>query len=337
MYLFLLAGQFVALFKFAAFVSDRNGETVLPWCLVGMAALSLFLYPVIGGVRKDIRTDVIQMLLVLVASVAVMVQIARVGLGDAVFSKLTPEHLTGTGYGVVFIVGAILFLTPAFLVRMDVWQRIRTARTTADAKWGFLVAAVASCFFYFLFTTVGMWAFASGAQGGINASLDLIYGQFGNPWILGLIIGAFFAAVLSSADTFINNTSIFAARLAFEADWRKKREDGGAASKLLFWSRVFALALTAVGIVLAVVSPNFVDLLVGAFSILLLFLPTVCGLFVKEWRDTAAAFWSTNVGLVLFLCCFFAWNPKLAFAPAVLVSGILFPVIRALRRRAPGA
>ncbi len=329
MYLFLLAGQFVALFKFAEFVSEKNGATVLPWCLVGIAALSLFLYPVIGGVRKDIRTDVIQMILVLFASAAVMLHLSRLGLRDAVFTKLTPEHLTGTGYGVVFIVGAILFLTPSFLVRMDVWQRIRTAKTTAHAKWGFLVAAVGSCFFYFLFTTVGMWAFASGNEGGINASLDVIYEQFSNPWTLGTIIGAFFAAVLSSADTFINNTSIFAARLTLESEWQKKGTDKAAAAKVLLWSRGFALGLTAIAIGLAVASPDFVDLLVGALSILLLFLPTICGLFVQEWRHTNAAFWSTNVGLLLFLCCFFAWEPKLAFAPAVLASGVLFPVIRA--------
>jgi len=329
MYLFLLAGQFVALIQFARFVTAKSTHTFLPWALVMFAGLSLFFYPIIGGLRKDIQTDIFQVLIILLASFVVLVRLFRTGIRDAVFENLTPDHLTGTAYGVVFILGAILFLTPSFFVRMDIWQRIRTARTTSHATWGFIIAAIASCFFYFFFTTIGMWAFSSGVPGGIYASLELIYTQFSNPLALGLIIGAFFAAVLSSADTFINNTSIFAARLFLKDAWKNSRDQAGE-TRLLLWSRLFAIILTLVSIILALLSPNLVDLLVGAFSILLLFLPTVCGLFVAGWRHSTAALWSTRVGLVIFGILFFVWNPKLAFAPAVLAAGISYAIIRAL-------
>lgn len=327
MYLFLLAGQFVALIQFARFVSVRNGQTFLPWFLIAYAGLSLFTYPIIGGLRKDITTDVAQVIVIIVASSLVLAQLLTVGIRETVFKGLTTDHLTGTGYGITFILGSILFLTPAFLVRMDIWQRIRAARTTKDITWGFIAAALLSCFFYFFFTTVGMWAFSSGLAGGINSSLDLIYAQFANPWVLSIIVGAFFAAVLSSADTFINNTSIFAARLLLVE--RLHGSSGASDDRLLFASRILAIILTIIAIILALLSPNFVDLLVGAFSILLLFLPTICGLFVSEWRHSTAAFWSTNLGLIIFVILFFAWNPKLAFMPAVLAAGMSYPIIRA--------
>ncbi len=331
MYIFLLAAQFVGLFLFARYVQGLTGIIWLPWLLLILAVIGMFFYPVIGGLRKDIRTDIVQVLIVLLASLIILWQIFSKGIFVSMWTQLPAAHLSGTGYGVVFVIGAILFLTPSFLVRMDIWQRIRAANTETASNRGFWIAGIISCFFYLFFTTIGMWAYVLKIPSGKYSTFELINQQFQNPVILGLIFGAFFAAVLSSADTFINNTSLFLTRMVFPNLWSKKQEES-ADKSLLRWSRMFAICSIILSLVLGYGMPNFVDLLVGAFSLLLIYLPTILGLFVENWRDKRAAFWSSNLGVVLFAILFFGWNPKIAFAPAVIVSIITYSLILSVRR-----
>ncbi len=332
MYIFLLAGQFVAVFQFAQFTQTATGNIWIPLSLVSIALISIFLYPILGGLRKDIQTDIIQALIVLTASGLVLVKLISSGVLKSLWTELPASHLTGSGYGVVFVLGAILFLTPSFLVRMDIWQRIRTAKTEGDSTRGFWIAGITSCFFYFFFTTIGMWAYVTKLPNSKVVTLDLINQQFQSPWVLGIIMGAFFAAVLSSADTFINNTSLFATKIVFPSLWNQKSQKSSDRS-LLIRSRVFAVIFIIVSIVLGYFVPNFVDLLVGAFSLLLIYLPTVLGLFVENWRNPRAALWSSNTGVLLFVALFFGWNPKLAFAPAVIISIIVFVSIQVTTKR----
>lgn len=326
MYTFLLAAQFVGLFLFAQYVQSLTGILWLPWSLVIFAVIVIFFYPVVGGLRKDIRTDIIQVSIVLLASIIILWQIISKGILCSMWEQLSPSHLSGTGYGMVFVVGAILFLTPSFLVRMDIWQRIRAANSEKASMRAFWIAGIISCFFFIFFTTIGMWAYVLNLPSGKYSTFELINQQFQNPVILGVIFGAFFAAVLSSADTFINNTSLFLTRITFSSLWAKKREES-ADKSLLYWSRVFAIGFIVISLALAYIIPNFVDLLVGAFSLLLIYLPTILGLFVETWRDKKASFWSSNLGVILFVILFFGWNPKMAFAPAVIVSIITYSLV----------
>jgi Na+/proline symporter len=146
-----------------------------------------------------------------------------------------------------------------------------------------------------------------------------------------VVFGAFFAAVLSSADTFVNNASLFVTRIAVPRLWSRKQEQS-ADRALLNWSRGFAFVLIGVALLVGVVIPNIVDLLVGAFSLLLIYLPTILGLFLPRWRSNRAAFWSPASGAVLFAALFFAWNPKIAFAPAVILSIVTYGLIRATEK-----
>jgi Na+/proline symporter len=331
MYVFLLAGQFVALFLFARYVQALTGGVWLPWTLVTFAIVSMFSYPVIGGLRKDIRTDVIQVSIVLLSCVIICWRIISRGVLGSMWPQLARSRALGTGYGAVFVLGAILFLTPSFLVRMDIWQRIRASRSATASKHAFWAAATISCLCYVFFTTIGMWAYVLRLPSARYSTLDLISQEFRNPVTLGIIFGAFFAAVLSSADTFINNTSLFLTRIAFPTLWSEKKQKSAGRS-LLRWSRVFAIGFIMAALALGLIVPNIVDLLVGAFSLLLIYLPAIFGLFFRRWRSKTAAFWSSNLGLALFAILFFTWNPKIAFAPAVVVTGIAYGLTLAAAR-----
>ncbi|MFC2082326.1 sodium:solute symporter [Bacteroidota bacterium] len=333
MYVFLLASQFVALYQFAEYIQNLVSNSEIPWILVGLAVLIIFLYPLIGGLRKDIITDVFQVTLVFGVAVYIIIKIYNLNSISVMFQQMPVEHLTGMGYGIVFILGAILFLTPSFLVRMDIWQRIRATKNNRDTKKAFWIAGIISAFFYIFFTTIGMLAFHNKFPEPKYATLNFIMSIITDPISLGLILGAFFAAVLSSADTFINVSSIFITRLFSPQLWEKTKKNSGKDKKLLKQSRYFGAIIIVFAILLASATPNFVDLLVGAFSLLLIYLPTILSLFVVSWRSSLASFWSSSVGLVVFVILFFTWDPKIAFAPAVILASAVFTVLLIIEKR----
>ncbi|MDQ3563912.1 MAG: hypothetical protein M3436_07150 [Pseudomonadota bacterium] len=276
-------------------------------------------YPVIGGLRKDISTDIVQTVIIVAVAVLIGVRVFQPSVIQDTWSKLPVSHLSGTGYGIVFLLGLILFLPASFFVRMDMWQRIRAAKDPERIGKAFAAAGIGAFLFYALFTFMGMVARAQGLPSSATATLDLIQGQFSSPIVLGLIVGGLFAAVLSSADTFINNLSIFGARLASPSIWGKSL-DAKQDRCLLRSSRVVAIVSVLAASGIALWAGDFVELLVGAFSLLLIYLPAVLGSFVESWRNERIAFWTSLIGTTLFLALFIFWNKKLAFAPAVVVT-----------------
>lgn len=321
MYLFLLSSQFVAMHQLITFMETSMVYKFVPYLLMGLAIVALFFYPIIGGIRKDIQTDIIQMAVLFIATIFIVHQLLYHHAVSEVFYSNHFHVIENNNYGLVFIISSLLFLTPLFLVRIDVWQRINTARTAKDSKVGFWIAGILSFCFYVLFTLVGSYANVLGYEDGKYASLNTLFTLFENPIILGFVIGAFFAAVLSSADTFINNVSIFASKLLFPKS--NFSVDDSANKKILYFSRISALILTVLAIGLSFLIPDIVDLLIGALSLLLIFFPTILGLLLKH-NNSNAAFYSAFLGLIAFVCCFIFWNPKLAFVPAVITSHLIY-------------
>lgn len=321
MYLFLLASQFVAIFQFLSYIELKFIISSIPYILVCLAIISLFLYPIIGGIRKDIQTDIIHMITIFITSGLIIYQLIK---HNAVTEVFFTNHFTNpptNNYGVVFIIGAILFLTPSFFVRMDMWQRINTAKTDRDARIGFWIAGILSFFFFVMFTLIGSYANVIKSESGQFASLNTIYSLYNNPIAIGFIIGGFFAAVLSTADTMINNVSIFAIKLVTpKLNFSSHGNDN---NRFLNYTRFSAVLLTIISIIISFIVPNIVDLIIGAFSLLLIFFPTILGLLRKH-NNSNAAFYSALASFILFLILFFFWNPKIAFVPPVFISFLIY-------------
>lgn len=324
MYLFLLASQFVAMYDFLSFVEGKIENQIVPYALVGLAILALFTYPIIGGIRKDIQTDIIQILVILIATFFLSYQIFDNNVIASVFKNDLFKKPAETEYGLIFIIGAVLFLTPSFFVRMDIWQRINTAKSSKDSMYGFIIAGFISFLFFSIFTIIGSYANVLGYENSQFATLNTIYALFDNSIVLAFVVGGFFVAVLSSADTLINNVSLFATKLIFpKVNFSNNSSDFDLKNNLLVKSRIAAFILTLAALVLSLIVPDIVDLLIGAFSLLLIFLPTIIGL-LSEKRSSNAAFYSVFISFALFLILFFFWNPTMAFVPVVFLSFIIY-------------
>jgi Na+/proline symporter len=328
MYLFLLAGQFVAIFQLLHFTNGFMVNKWIPVVLIGLAFTSILLIPVIGGLRKDIQTDILQMGVIFVASVIICCEFFQTNNLLSMVHNI--REIETDNYGWTFIVGSILFITPSFFVRMDIWQRIRSAKNNKSSYRGFIIAGLISLFFFGVFIIMGIWANSTGIKESQFSTLELIFSIFKNPVTSGLIIGSLFAAVLSTADTLINATSIFITRLCFTKKWEHKTDDI-VSSELLRKSRFVGLIIFAVALILGYIIPDIVDLMVGAISLLLTFLPAILGLFIKWWRNINATYYAAITGLVLFVLLFILWNPKVAFIPAVFITFLSYFIIRLLK------
>ena len=330
-YLFLLSAQFVGMYEFYNYLDRRSILSHQALIIIlGVALASVAIYPIVGGLAKDIRTDVIQFGLILIATGILMFELFRFDWSAQTLIPPTADQITGMGYGAVFLIGAIVFLTPSFFVRFDMWQRAIAAGDDRSAKFGFILSGLFSLFFYCFFSSLGLIAYMMDLGTAKTSALDVIVVFVTNPVLLGVVLAAFFAAVLSSADTFINTSSLNAARLFSKDRWNSvhsgNSNDGGGAvaTKLLLQTRYWAATIFVVAALLALISQDFVNLFVGAFSVILIFLMPVISLFSDRLKTVRGAFWAPMVGIAVFLILFFTWDPKMAFVPAVFLSIMIY-------------
>jgi Na+/proline symporter len=316
-YFMVLSAQFVAVSLFFKYLTPTYSKTWLAIPLIA-SAVNLFSYPILGGFRRDVLADIFQFIVVAIGSMIVAVAIYENGNLSLWPQKLEPQHWTGMTYGLAVVLGTILFVPPIFFVRTDMWQRVGAAKDSAKARLGFFIAAILSLVAYTLFTLAGMAAYATGVKQSPFAIIDFLSNAYSGA-LFGVVLGAFLAAVLSTADTFLNNLAIHTTSLFWVSE--------GNTRKALWRIRLISAVLLPAAIPFALFVGDIVDLFLGSFSLLLIFFMTVIGIWLPRWRSESAALWSISLGLVAFFLSFFGWDPKEAFVPAFLVSTLTYLAI----------
>lgn len=112
-----------------------------------------------------------------------------------------------------FLVGLPLFIAPSVLVRMDIWQRILSARNEKAAVRMNYWSALGMLPFYVIFPLAGMAMRLKLGDG--QLSEDMVYAfleRNTGPFAMGFAIVGLMAALMSSADSFLNVASISAVR-----------------------------------------------------------------------------------------------------------------------------
>jgi solute:Na+ symporter, SSS family len=329
MYLFLLAAQVWAVLTFTQFANALMPGGWMPWALLGMTAVAALTYPIIGGLRKDITTDTVQMIIISLGGIVLLYGLLRAGVPGRMWSELPRTHLTGMGdpgknYGTM-VIGSAIFVPTLFLVRMDMWQRVAACKAGKGLACALMLAGVGSALFFALFTLVGIWGRLDGPTSADRVTLTMITRHVTHPESLGLVVGALYAAVLSSADTFINNGSIFAARVIAPGSWqRHMASKTGGGSRLLIVERIAAFAVLVVAVGLGLVAQDYVELLAGAFALLLVYVGPVVSTLFECRRSEPAAFWAPLAAGVLFIVMFFCWEPKIAAPLAAVLALLLY-------------
>lgn len=293
MYFFILAGQFTVLAHFYRAIFGVSERTA--WVLsLGVAGLSTLIYSFLGGIKKDIMSDVFQVTL---SSLGLLTVACFLCIAPWQTAELPAEYLSGRAYGLVFPVAVFLFFAPSFLARMDYWQRMIACRSSAEAKralfWSLPLVIAA----YLVLCALGVYVRVHAAgelpQGATIWGLNYLLPS----WAFVVVVLALYAAVMSAADTMLSVCTVSAYQLVGPFSSRMKKHP-------LASLRLLSVACGLGAAFLVIRAPDIVDLFVGAFTSIVILSPALAWIIFGRRVSNWAVLVSLILGYGSFLVCF---------------------------------
>ncbi|WP_052255585.1 sodium:solute symporter [Salinicoccus sp. YB14-2] len=263
--------------------------------IIGWILLTIKTY--LGGLKAVIWQDVIHGTTLVIGTTLMFVAVLRQSGGWQATSEYAAEAGAIDMLSVMNITpGEILIylLTLAVFqfVRQDLWQRVWAAgslKTASRGYWTSMVIAV----------SIGVFAVFIGVFGRYGLQLESIdpvliyYGVIGDVFPFALVvvmIVVLLAAVISSADSFL-----LAGASSIVNDIIRPGFPHYSNTRMLLWSKLSVLIISAVGLVLALTIPGLVNLMVTgtAMAVSGLLAPIMFSLFWKKATKTAgiASMW----------------------------------------------
>lgn len=348
-FLSVISAQFMAMTSYLRVIAPEFAG----WLPIA-AAIAVVIYTSIGGYKGVATTDILKMI-VLVIGVGAFAAIVLSNTPQNSWQQLPSKYWGVTGYGVVFVVGAVLFFPATILVRSDLWQRVIHAESSTVARRSLAFTIPSLLLLYIVLTFIGM---ASRARLGTEASPESagmlllhqdLLGLPLSPWftstLAAVISFGIFAALASTADNNLNIAAIGLSKLLFRKDWEKisnetqvftKAASKGLEEGLLLKCRWLCLAVGFFSIGVALFLNDIVAVMVNAAWIMMLFLPATIGALLFGHRSTKAGFVSIISGAIVYFSVLAIGVPlKSAFLPGFVVALIVYLLfIKVLDRNA---
>lgn len=302
---------------------------------VVLSGTVILAYTALGGLKAVIYTDVFQMLILLVGIVflAVPIGLYQVGGWSGLVEHFGSDPATASmiDWGAVTwkqALGWFFAIFPVWFISIAAMQRIVAARDEKTARRAFFLTGVP--------IEWPLFAIGSTLIGMIARMLfpDLADAELATPTVImqllpvgiaGIVIAAYIAAVMSSADSaLIGPVAIFTNDI-----YRKQINPQATGAQLVRVARAATLILGVLAIGIAYLVPNVLDLILYAytFGAAGLFFPMLGLLF---WQRTTAtgAFWSMLAGGGSAVAWAIADNPwNLDIAPSYMGWLVGLPVL----------
>ncbi len=279
----ILAGSKLASATFPEFSSEA---TLL---LMGGIVIG---YTVLGGLKAVIYTDTIQWAILMIGLIAIGLPMGLYTLGglDGIAASLPAPMLSLTNVGWVQLVNWAVTIIPIWFVGMTLYQRIYACRSAKEAQRAWYIAGLFEWpVMAFLGIVLGLFARAAVVQGLLPDTIDA---EMGLPLFLrtmlpaglmGLMMAAYFSAILSTADSCLMAASGNALTDVFGA-LRRTSEHPSIRS-----SQVWTLIMGLIAVLLASRMSSVLDLMLQSYAFMVsgLLVPTLAALFLR--RPTAEA------------------------------------------------
>lgn len=291
-------------------------------------------YTALGGLQAVVYTDSVQWAILFVGLIALGLPLGYSAAGGwkGLREALPPEFFSLGNVTPIQLATWMVTIVPIWFVAMTLYQRIHASKdaTTARRAW-FMAGLLEYPAMAFIGATLGMFARVVHPAADPEMGLPLLIRDVLPVGATGLVLAAYFAAIMSTAD------SCLLASVGNLVDDIFGRHVAPSSSEqsLLTLSRVLTLVVGFGSVVFALYVPRVIDSILLAYSFMVggLFFPTLGALF---WRRVSgvAAFWSIVAGgsLTVFLTVAkveLALDPVfygLASSAAVLVGlALVFP------------
>ena len=278
------------------FASISQGQA-----LVVMGAIAV-IYTAVGGIKAVIYTDTIQWILLLAGLIFIGLPMGYKAVGgwEAIQATLKPEMLRLDNVAGTDLINWAVTIIPIWFVGMTLYQRIYAARDTASAKRAWYLAGLFEWpIMAFMGVALGLLARVAADQGmfaylgpeNISATdpetgLALLLRTILPTGLMGLMMAAYFSAILSTADSCLMASS---GNITTDLISRILKMDPGH-PKMLRISQLVTLILGAVAVSIAYIATNVLDLMLLSYGFLVsgLFVPVVAALANQPLSPTAA-------------------------------------------------
>ncbi|MGE3287583.1 MAG: sodium:solute symporter family protein [Pseudonocardia sp.] len=298
----LLAGNLVA----GGFLFERFLGTPY-WLGVVLIVIVVLSYTLSGGMFSDAYTALIQMVITVVGSAALLVWVA-VRFGITVPEGMGPFDLGQLGdpaQGAVVNWATLVALGIGDIVAIDFMQRIFSARTPEIARRACFIGAAGTAVVGIPYALVALSGVAIfGGEPTDGPVLFALLDTYAPPLLTILVLSAIVAASCSTANGAILGTAAVAVRNI--AGVEPRPQDTTVADPLLRIVRITMLPVVGVAIFFALVVPQTGILLTLAFDLMLagLIVPFVLGHYWSRTTTTAAAAAAIAVGVTVRLVLF---------------------------------
>lgn len=289
-------------------------------------------YSVAGGMWSITLTDFLQFCVMTAGIFLALLPLAtsRAGGFSGMSESLPASYfdLTSIGGGTIFAYFLLYFL--GLMIGQDIWQRVFTARSPAVARWGGVAAGI----YCLAYAVAG--ALIGTAARVILPDLEVPDNAFAEvasaalpTGILGLVIAAALAAVMSTASSAILASSTILASDVYAGTVRRGEADTLAAS------RFFTLVVGVVVLAISLAVSDVVGALTVAYNLLTgaLFVPIVGALFWK--RATSAGALASMLVSSVVVISLMLWQGLLANSPiyvGLVTSFVVFVAVSLLTR-----
>jgi solute:Na+ symporter, SSS family len=287
----------------ASFVSlDMNTALII----MGVIAVT---YTVMGGLKAVIYTDTFQWIILMSGLIFIGIPLGYISIGGmpAIKETLSSDFLAMNNVAWQTILNWAVTIIPIWFVGMTLYQRIYSTRTVKEAQRAWYIAGIFEWpLMAFMGVILGLFArvgFENGMFGylGFEAGSDMD-AEMGLPLFLrtilpvglmGLMMSAYFSAIMSTADS-----CLMAASGNVQTDILSKffKLPNGKRSNLGI-SQITTLFIGMMALMLAWQMENVLELMLYSYAFMVsgLFVP-VLGAFFWKRGSTIGAFWSMLTG-----------------------------------------
>lgn len=342
-YLSFTSAQIIAGAKLASgtFVDLSFNHAVL---IMGVVAVG---YTILGGLKAVIYTDTVQWIILMAGLLFAGIPFAFNAIGgwDAINATLSRELFTLTNVSLTQLINWGITIIPIWFVGMTLYQRIFASRGENQAKKAWFIAGLFEWpLMAFLGVILGLLARVALDQGVFsvvdidpNAAMDP---ELGLPVLLrtvlphglmGLVMAAYFSAVMSTADS-----CLMASSGSFLTDILRFRSKSGDLDKQeLKASQLSTLGLGTIALIIALSLENVLEAMLFSYAFMVsgLLVPLLGALFWRKAEPVGALLSMITGGFITTILTIMNIN-WLGFDPnlyGILAAGVIFYLTGTIR------
>ncbi|NQT78048.1 MAG: sodium:solute symporter family protein [Bacteroidetes bacterium] len=273
----------------------------LQYALILMGAVAIA-YTVLGGLKAVIYTDTLQWIILLAGLIFIGIPVAYVKTGgyEALSQTLSNDMLSLTNVSWITLINWMVTILPVWFVGMTLYQRIYASKSVKHAKKAWYIAGFFEWpIMAFMGVILGLFARVA-FENGMFHDIGFVPGndvdpEMGLPLLLryilpfglmGLLLSAYFSAILSTADS-----CLIAASGNILTDIIEKVIPGGLSQKrVLLYSKLLTLFIGIIALGIALQMTEVLQLMLYSYSIMVsgLLIPVLALLIYKKPNTTAA-------------------------------------------------